>query len=300
VPVIKHKELTEAEAKALRLADNKIADTDWEDEKLAVELDQLTEADDYEDLIHGFNEDEMSEYLDSLTDEEEIQKEESKLEMPDDLGDWKILNLYAGIGGNRRFWPDECEIKHVEYNEKIAEALRKIHPDDEVIVGDAHEFLLNNFQDYDFIWSSPPCPTHSRMRKNIAVGSGADPVYPDMKLYEEILLLQGFFEGKWIVENVKSWYDPLIEPQERDRHYYWANFDIPNEQKLEMEHEIGAIDDWEDKNLINHAKKFGLTEEQFEYIPNPSNYPKEKIIRNMVHPDTGEIILKAAFKQRQT
>ena len=33
----------------------------------------------------------------------------------------KILNLYAGIGGNRRLWPDdEIEVTAVELNPKIA------------------------------------------------------------------------------------------------------------------------------------------------------------------------------------
>lgn len=63
IPVLRHDDITDSEAKALRLADNKIAESDWEDEKLAVELEQLTEADDYEDLIHGFDEDEMDNYL---------------------------------------------------------------------------------------------------------------------------------------------------------------------------------------------------------------------------------------------
>jgi len=31
----------------------------------------------------------------------------------------KVLNLYAGIGGNRKLWPDECEVTAVENNEEI-------------------------------------------------------------------------------------------------------------------------------------------------------------------------------------
>ena len=50
--------------------------------------------------------------------------------------------------------------------------------------------------------------------------------YPDMKLYEEILFLQHFFKGKWVVENVVPYYKPLIEPIVNGRHAYWANFDI--------------------------------------------------------------------------
>ena len=37
----------------------------------------------------------------------------------------KVLNLYAGIGGNRKLWTD-VEITAVEYNQKIENANRKI------------------------------------------------------------------------------------------------------------------------------------------------------------------------------
>ena len=73
----------------------------------------------------------------------------------------KILNLYAGIGGNRKLWGDEHEITAVEYDVKIAECYKKLFPNDNVIVADAHEYLRKHFREYDFIWASPPCPTHS-------------------------------------------------------------------------------------------------------------------------------------------
>ena len=118
----------------------------------------------------------------------------------------KILNLYAGIGGNRKLWKGDIEVTAIENNPKIAKIYQDFFPDDVVIIEDAHEFLLNNFEEYDFIWSSPPCPSHSRMRKTISMGIGAKAIYPDMKLYEEILFLQGYFKGKWVVENVIGYY----------------------------------------------------------------------------------------------
>ena len=80
----------------------------------------------------------------------------------------KILNLYAGIGGNRKLWGDEHEITAVEYDEATAEVYTQYFPNDNMIVTDAHEYLLNHYKEYDFIWSSPPCPTHSilNMTKN--------------------------------------------------------------------------------------------------------------------------------------
>ena len=135
----------------------------------------------------------------------------------------KILNLYAGIGGNRKLWGDEHEITAVEYKPEIAKIYQEFYPNDKVVVGDAHQYLLEHYQEFDFIWSSPPCPSHSNLRKSLSMASGAKAIFPDMKLYEEILFLQGYFKGDWVVENVKSWYKPLVEPQLLQRHYFWSN-----------------------------------------------------------------------------
>jgi DNA (cytosine-5)-methyltransferase 1 len=48
----------------------------------------------------------------------------------------KILNLYAGIGGNRRRW-DGHEVTAVEYDPAIAEVYKALYPNDTVVVGDA-------------------------------------------------------------------------------------------------------------------------------------------------------------------
>jgi DNA (cytosine-5)-methyltransferase 1 len=151
----------------------------------------------------------------------------------------KILNLYSGIGGNRKLWGNKYQITAVEHNEKIASEYKKLYPKDKVIVADAHQYLLENYKEFDFIWSSPPCPTHSKTNyftqhiRKIAV-------YPSMILYEEIIFLQHFYKGKFCVENVKSYYDPLIRPQHIGRHYLWANFVIP---KIKLpKDEIGTMD----------------------------------------------------------
>lgn len=150
----------------------------------------------------------------------------------------KILNAYSGIGGNRKLWQD-VEVTAVEHNETIAEIYKEHFPDDKIIIGDAHQFLLNNYKDFDFIWSSPPCPTHSRFNL-IQHEQGAEMRYPDMGLYQEILLLKHWFNGKYCIENVISYYDPLIPPRESGNHYFWANFRIkkePNEKRnIRREH----------------------------------------------------------------
>ena len=128
----------------------------------------------------------------------------------------KILNLYAGIGGNRKLWGDEHEVTAVELNPDIAAVYQQLFPNDTVIVGDAHQYLLDHYKEFDFIWSSPPCPTHSKARFALGVhGKGYPAVYPDMQLYQEIILLRHHFNGKYCVENVQYYYKPFIEPRLR-------------------------------------------------------------------------------------
>lgn len=133
-----------------------------------------------------------------------------------------ILNLYAGIGGNRKLWGNEHNITAVEYDEKIANVYKELYPKDTVIIGDAHEYLRKHFREFDFIWASPPCPTHSVLQMTRYYDENLK--YPDMKLYQEIILLQSFFKGKYVIENVKPYYKPLINPTfSIDRHYFWSS-----------------------------------------------------------------------------
>ena len=192
----------------------------------------------------------------------------------------KILNLYAGIGGNRKLWGDEHEITAVELDPKIAEIYQKLYPEDKVIVGDAHEFLRANFREFDFIWSSPPCQSHSSFRQNICVRfRGTEPVFPDMKLYQEILFLQNNFKGKWVVENVKPYYKPLIEPtKELQRHLFWSNFEIPSKDFQKDKIRTAQIPD------LQRLHGFDLS--SFK-IPN-----KRQVLRNCVQPEIGKYILE--------
>jgi len=136
----------------------------------------------------------------------------------------KVLNLYAGIGGNRKFW-NNCNITAVENDNQIADKYKQQFPNDKIIIDDAHQFLLENYKEFDFIWSSPPCPTHSRT--NYFLNPKGIIRYPDMKLWQEIIFLSAFFKGYFVVENVISYYKPILNPQQIGRHYFWSNFNIP-------------------------------------------------------------------------
>lgn len=199
----------------------------------------------------------------------------------------KILNLYAGIGGNRKLWPAEHEVTSVEYDPDIAAVYADLYPQDTLIVGDAHAHLLEHLAEYDFIWSSPPCQSHSRMRYHLQVGvRGQAMKYPDMSLYEEILLLKHRAPAGqlWVVENVRPWYSPLIPAQELHRHLYWANFEIP--AQAHVHENLRAIQIPELEKL--HG--FDLSKYRLKN--------KRQILRNCVAPATGLYVLNAALNTK--
>jgi len=194
----------------------------------------------------------------------------------------KILNLYSGIGGNRKLWSNEHDITAIEYKEDIAKVYKSFYPQDRVIVADAHDYLLKHFEEYDFIWSSPPCPTHSKIRQMVGLKKGAEPVYPDMTLYQEIMFLKHHFKGKWLVENVVPYYQPLIEATKLSRHLFWSNFELQPQDFPEVKIR------WSNKisDLENYHKI---------YIANTKLKDKRQILRNCVYPPLGKYILEQSL-----
>jgi len=204
----------------------------------------------------------------------------------------KVLNLYAGIGGNRKLWRD-VDVTAVEINEDIAAIYQDFFPDDKVIVGDAHKYLLDHFKEFDFIWSSPPCPSHSKMgflgMKNLlknGPGERTHPFqYPDMKLYQELLFLHHFFEKNWVVENVKPYYDSLIKPQYSGRHCFWSNYHISNFKENRTQ-EISRA------NPKYLEKLYG-----FDLTAYKSSKRKDQVLRNCVNPKLGLHVFNSRNKQ---
>ncbi len=199
----------------------------------------------------------------------------------------KILNLYAGIGGNRKLWGNDHDITAVEYDKITAQVYQDFYPNDKVIIGDAHDYLLQHFREYDFIWSSPPCPTHSRMRLLCAVQEGKKFKFPDMALYQQIIFLKHFFKGKYCVENVITYYDPLVVPKKLGNHYYWANFNIGNFKETPRD----IIRKTNDEIIEDKSKKFG-----FDFSKHTLTKTKRsKMLNNCVEPETGLYILNCAM-----
>ena len=194
----------------------------------------------------------------------------------------KVLNLYAGIGGNRKLWED-VEVTAVEWDEETAKVYSDYFPDDTMIVGDAHQYLLDHYKEFDFIWSSPPCPSHSDIRRCGVHAGQVDAVYPDMGLYQEILLLKHYApkHTKWIIENVVPYYKPLIPEDARlHRHLYWCNFKFSKKAVYDL--------DRKHNDIQGHSTVYGFN------LKGTNIDNKRKALRNMVDPALGLHIFNAA------
>ena len=211
----------------------------------------------------------------------------------------RILNCYSGIGGNRKLWENH-DITAVENNPKIADIYQDFFPSDKIVFGDAHQYLLENYKEFDFMLSSPPCQSHSSFRHNICVRyRGTEPIYPDMNLYQEILFLKHHFKGKWVVENVKPYYKPLITPQYIGRHTFWTNFYIT---PIKVDYDIGTMNrqaskEKQRKAIIREAQipEFLTLHDLKDFkLPN-----KRQVLRNCVLPKIGLHILNESKRDIQ-
>ena len=206
---------------------------------------------------------------------------------------YKILNLYACLGGNRLKWDEvakeagiDIEVTAVEWDEELAKLYQERFPNDIVIISDAHQYLLDHFKEFDFFWSSPPCPSHSRVRISQKNTESFIPLYPDLKLYEEIIFLENYFNGNYVIENVIPYYEPLILAQKRGRHLYWTNFRLPND--------IGERKIF--KNMIEIGNIKQLSEfHDYDFRKYKGEQRINKIARNLVDYEAGRTIFATAL-----
>jgi DNA (cytosine-5)-methyltransferase 1 len=199
----------------------------------------------------------------------------------------KILNLYACLGGNRYKWGDDHDITAIEWDEELAKLYQERFPNDKVIVADAHQYLLDHYKEFDFIWSSPPCPSHSRINISQYTRESWKPRYPDMALYQEVIFLDNFYKGKYVVENVIPYYDLLIQGNKRDRHIYWTNFNLPNKLSNRKNPDLSRT-----KNLIDAMSKF----HDYDFRKYKGKQRIDKIARNLVDYEAGKTILDTAIR----
>ena len=208
----------------------------------------------------------------------------------------KMLNLFAGIGGNRLPWTGN--IVAVEHDEDMASIYKQRFPNDEMVIDDAWTYLEDHFHEFDFIWASPPCPSHSKISRTHAGrrynGFDMKVEIPDMRLYGIIMFLQHHFRGEWVVENVKPFYTSLIERSfVVGRHVFWSNLGVPssNLKTKAIMYKLG-------NDYIEYLRSLCDTLElDFKLIepmvkPNWS-YGNDKIgqiLRNTIHPEVARYI----------
>ncbi|MDJ1115334.1 class I SAM-dependent methyltransferase [Microbacterium dauci] len=195
----------------------------------------------------------------------------------------RVLNAYAGIGGNRHLWPDEWKVTALEIDPRVAAEYARRYPNDTVLVVDAHEYLLAHAHEFDAVWSSPPCPTHSKLAKVVASRYGRE-LNPDPRLWDEVNHLRAL-GVPFVVENVHTYYAPLVEPDVvTDRHYYWTNNPPP---MLTRVHVIPLSP----KTVAGeYAESYGLPP-----IPAGVVGDARKAMRNAVVPQEGLELAMAAF-----
>ena len=156
---------------------------------------------------------------------------------------------------------------------------------DTVIVADAHKYLLDLVlqEFYDFVWSSPPCPSHSRINVSQYTRKSWKPKYPDMSLYQEIIFLKHFYKGKYCIENVIPYYDCLIPGKQRGRHLYWTNFRLPSVLTKRKNPDLSRT-----KNLVQILSNF----HDYDFTKYNGSQSKQKVARNLVDYEAGKTIFQ--------
>ena len=143
----------------------------------------------------------------------------------------RVLDLYAGLGGSDKGIRSVLEKKGIDYeyvaieiDPKVAEAHRKNNPGSRVIVADALSWLPE-VKNFDFVWASPPCKTHSKWNMVWASRREKHPK-PDPTLW---FLIREFrsLGINFVVENVDPYYkDPCKPTIKIGRHQFWTSFPI--------------------------------------------------------------------------
>jgi DNA (cytosine-5)-methyltransferase 1 len=88
-------------------------------------------------------------------------------------------------------------------------------------------------------------------------------------------------ETRFIVENVKPYYEPLIAPDVKlHRHLYWCNFKISR---------FDVTDERKHEDITGYGEVYGFN------IKDSNIKDKRKALRNMVDPELGLHILNCAM-----
>lgn len=211
----------------------------------------------------------------------------------------KVLNAYAGMGGNRKLW-ENVEVTAIENDSIIAAEYKAQFPDDQVIIGDAHHYIMEHYDEFEFVWSSIPCQTHTD--NNNFLHYQDKRTYPHWKLWQEIIYLEKWTRGKnikYCIENVNPYYREFISPTFKiGRHYFWSNFHVPN-QVYKSPFSITNAKPKQRVTAKAHRKRM------LEYLGmdlktdlKGLKHPNQ-VINNCLHPKIGLKIFEHAFIKEQ-
>ena len=124
-----------------------------------------------------------------------------------------------------------------------------------------------------------------------------------MKLYEEIIMLETVakgenprFKGKYVVENVIPYYEPLIPAKKRGRHLYWTNFNLPNVLSDRKSPNMAAQKEGRELYKKLNKKVFDVFCEyhDYDFKKYKGKQDVKKMSRNLVDYEAGKTILETA------
>lgn len=128
------------------------------------------------------------------------------------------------------------------------------------------------------------CQANSRM---IRSGKNRKPRLPDLLLYEFKIWFDCNYKGKYVIENVIPYYQPVIEPTAKiGRHLFWANF--PISEDFHINQPKGFINKTTVKGAEELKKWLGIHYKGNLYYN--GNHNPGQVLANCVHPDLGKHI----------
>lgn len=97
VPILRNEYANDAEKRAARIADNRVAESGWDDELLQSELERIDESDEVDIDAAGFDDDELDELLDAGEPDIELPSGEKDVDAPEEKSGHIVATLMVDI-----------------------------------------------------------------------------------------------------------------------------------------------------------------------------------------------------------
>ncbi|MCE4607314.1 MAG: DNA cytosine methyltransferase [Desulfurococcales archaeon] len=204
----------------------------------------------------------------------------------------KILDLFAGMGGVAKGiqgYLDKLGLDYeyiaVDIDPIVLKLHKEFNPKSIVIRRDAYSFTVDELMQYDFIWASPPCQSHSKLN---AIRKRFN---PDHRLWYLIHRLYNTYRP-FVVENVQLYYKPLFKPKTKiGRHLFWSNLPITDKCSIHLP--------YKELKMMNIHDLIEYHKVPTKILIGVSYMRKRKYLRNMVHYSISYCIMKQVCKITQ-